>query len=175
MTDIEFEYADYCVSELRDSFPSPSSVDWRNKKRLNLDERLDNRQQAEILAILEADNWIERYQQSRMFRLQKSKIEILKEYSSYSNYRKSSDKENQLLKSSFNDKSQLETEVLKLQKESLEYLTTIRDKEEIIRNLEIRLKRIELIKQYKWFIGFILTACTILGAFLDRILQMIWP
>lgn len=72
-------------------------------------------------------------------------------------------------------KEQLETEILKLQKDSLEYQLTIRDKEEIIRNLEIKLKRIELIKQYRWFIGFILTACTVLGVLLDRIWQMLWP
>ena len=72
-------------------------------------------------------------------------------------------------------KEQLDSDVLKLQKENFEYLKTIRDKEEIIRNLEIRLKRIELIKQYRWFIGFILTACIILGGLLDRLIQMLWP
>jgi len=70
---------------------------------------------------------------------------------------------------------QLDTELKKLQKKSLEYQETIRDKEEIIRNLEIKLKRIELIKQYRWFIGFILATCTTLGVLLDRIWQMIWP
>ena len=54
-------------------------------------------------------------------------------------------------------KDQLETEILKLQKDSLEYQLTIRDKEEIIRNLDIKLKRIELIKQYYWVLGIILT------------------
>ena len=68
-----------------------------------------------------------------------------------------------------------ENELKRLQKDSLEYQLTIRDKEEIIRILEIKLKRIELIKQYRWFIGFIVTACTILGVLLDRILQMLLP
>jgi len=72
-------------------------------------------------------------------------------------------------------KEQLDVELKKIQKESLEYQKTIREKEEIIRNLEIKLKRIELIKQYRWFIGFILTACIVLGGFLDRLIQMLWP
>ena len=82
---------------------------------------------------------------------------------------------NLMQQAKLDSKEQLETEVLKLQKENLKYLTSIRDKEEIIRNLEIRLKKIELVKQYRWFIGFILTSCTILGVLLDRLLQLLWP
>nr|WP_319998731.1 hypothetical protein [uncultured Draconibacterium sp.] len=49
-----------------------------------------------------------------------------------------------------------ENELKRLQKESLEYQSKIRDKEEIIRNLEIKLKRFELIQKWKWLIGLLI-------------------
>jgi hypothetical protein len=126
MTELEFEYADYCINKLRDSDQAADDIDWQNRKTHRYDDRLSNKEIEEVRAILVAEKWIERYQRTTMYSLNKSKLTILKEHGSYSNYCKFLDKENQLLKSSFNDKLQLETVVLKLQKENLEKSSKIR-------------------------------------------------
>ena len=59
-------------------------------------------------------------------------------------------------KSKTDKKEQLETEVLKLQKDSLEYHVTIREQQDRIRDLEEQTKLIELLKGYWWVGGIIL-------------------
>jgi hypothetical protein len=120
MNDIEFEYADYCINKLCESIQSADDIDWIDRKTHRYDERLNNKEQEEVRAILVEDKWIERYKQSTLYSLNKSKLPILKEHGSYSNYCKYLDKEYQLSQSKLNNKVQLETEVLKLQKENLE-------------------------------------------------------
>ena len=51
------------------------------------------------------------------------------------------------------EKEKLKTKNLELQNENLEFAQTIREKEAKIRDLEFKIKRIELLKQYWWFIG----------------------
>lgn len=126
MTDIEFEYADYCINKLRESVQAADDIDWQNRKTHRYDDRLSNKEIEEVRAILVAEKWIERYQRTTMYSLNKSKLTILKDHGSYSNYCKFLDKENSQLKSSFYDKLQLETDVLKLQKENLEKSSKIR-------------------------------------------------
>lgn len=63
-------------------------------------------------------------------------------------------------------KEQLETEILKLQKDSLEYQLTIREQQDRIRNLEEQNKFIELLKGYWW----VLIICLGIG----RLLGMLW-
>lgn len=63
-------------------------------------------------------------------------------------------------------KEQLETEILKLQIDSLEYQLTIRKQQDRIRNLEEQNKFIELLKGYWW----VLIICLGIG----RLLGMLW-
>ena len=86
MTDIEFEYADYCINKLNSSYPGPADIDWFDKKSHRHDERLSNKEQEKIRAILIEENWIEIYHRSEMYILQKCALTILDKYKSYSNY-----------------------------------------------------------------------------------------
>lgn len=63
----------------------------------------------------------------------------------------------------------LKTKNLELQNENLEFSQTIREKEAEIRNLEFKIKRIELLKQYWWFIGL----CIFLGGLLKELWDII--
>jgi len=63
-------------------------------------------------------------------------------------------------------KEHAETEILKLQKDSLEYQLTIREQQDRIRNLEEQNKFIELLKGYWW----VLIICLGIG----RLLGMLW-
>lgn len=86
MTEIEFEYADYCVNKLSMSYPKGDDLDWIDSKSDKYDERLSDKEQEKILAILVGENWIERYQHTRMYILQKCALTILDKHKSYSNY-----------------------------------------------------------------------------------------
>jgi hypothetical protein len=68
-------------------------------------------------------------------------------------------------------KGQLETEILKLQKDSLEYQLTIREQQDRIRNLEEKTKFIELLKGYWW----VLIISGGIGAVLLELLDKIVP
>jgi hypothetical protein len=68
-------------------------------------------------------------------------------------------------------KAQLETEILKLQKDSLEYQLTIRGQQDRIRNLEEQIKTIELLKGYWWVLLICLGIGTYIGTLLDKWLQ----
>jgi hypothetical protein len=62
--------------------------------------------------------------------------------------------DNELIRQAkLDSKAQLETDILKLQKESFEYQLTIREQQDRIRNLEEKTKFIELLKGYWWVIG----------------------
>lgn len=146
MTDLEFEYADYCINTLRNSCQAFDDIDWRDQKSQKYDERLNYKQQAEIRAILSGQGWIEKHSTLELYRLNNSKTVFLIEHGSYSNYCKSLDKETQLLKSKLADKLQLETEVLKLQKENLEKSSKIRlDVFEIVNRQPILNYRISVV------------------------------
>ncbi|MBW8326583.1 MAG: hypothetical protein K0M50_17595 [Prolixibacteraceae bacterium] len=68
-----------------------------------------------------------------------------------------------------NEKLDIELKIL--QKEKLEYESTIRDKEETIRSLTIKLKRMELFKQYYWLLGIILA----FGIGIGKLWDIIFP
>jgi hypothetical protein len=68
-------------------------------------------------------------------------------------------------------KEQLETEILKLQKDSLDYQLTIREQQDRIRNLEEQNKFIELLKGYWW----VLLICIGIGAGLLEFWDTIVP
>ena len=162
MNDIQLKYADHCIDKIFAAYPKSDSLsNFFNGSRFDAYEF--------VISILKRDSFIERV--GTQYKMTDYGHETIETHGSYSNF--INQKNIRQLVSE--QKEQLDTELKKLQKESLEYQETIRDKEEIIRSLEIKLKRIELIKQYRWFIGFILTVCTILGALLDRIWQMLWP
>ncbi len=65
-------------------------------------------------------------------------------------------------------KGELEIENLKLQNENLEYKRTIREQNEIITKLEIKLKTIELIKAYWW----VIIASIGIGIFIRKLWDM---
>jgi hypothetical protein len=67
-------------------------------------------------------------------------------------------------------KEQLETEILKLQKDSLEYQLTIRGQQDRIRNLEEQNKFIELLKGYWWLLIICLGIGTYIGTLLDKLI-----
>jgi hypothetical protein len=69
------------------------------------------------------------------------------------------------------DKAQLETEILKLQKDSLEYQFTIREQQDRIRNLEEQNKFIELLKGYWW----VFLICIGIGAGLLELWDIVVP
>ena len=68
-------------------------------------------------------------------------------------------------------KEQLETEILKLQKDSLEYQLTIRGQQDRIRNLEEQNKFIELLKGYWWLLIICLGIGRLLGMLWDKVFQ----
>ena len=73
-----------------------------------------------------------------------------------------------LKKEKTEQKEDLETELKTLQKESLEYLKTIREQSDRIRNLDEQIKILSLLKQYWWFIGI----CITFGVYLKDILEI---
>jgi hypothetical protein len=76
-----------------------------------------------------------------------------------------------LQQAKLDSKDQLETEILKLQKDSLEYQLTIREQQDRIRNLEEQTKSIELLKGYWWALLICLGIGTYIGTVLDKWLQ----
>lgn len=67
----------------------------------------------------------------------------------------------------------LKTKNLELQNENLEFSQTIRKHEAAIRDLEIKIKGIELLKQYWWFIGLCIFSGGILKEFIDLLIANI--
>jgi len=77
----------------------------------------------------------------------------------------------------FNDENELKLLQLinlKLQNENFEFSQTIREKEAKIRDLELKIKGIELLKQYKWFIGICIFVGGILWQLLGLLIEYIW-
>ncbi len=97
--------------------------------------------------------------------------EIIKTYGSLSKYLDIIEESKAKEQAKLDNKEQLETEVLKLQKENFEYSQTIRNQEARIRNLEEQNKFIELLKGYWW----LLLICIGIGAGLLELWDIVVP
>lgn len=114
MTDIEFEYADYCIATLQNSGTTPIDLDdWFNH-RGHRDERLNPKELKYVRSILYENKWIIRDSEIELYSLNGNKVEILRKSGSYSNYCKHLDKETKILKSKSDKKEQLETKIAEL-------------------------------------------------------------
>ncbi len=151
MNEIELEYADYLINKLQNSIQPADDTDWRDNK-LRYIEKLNNKGIDDVIATLESEGWIKRHQSSSMFSLDKQKISVLREYGSYSNYYKIlQQQKDQHIKD-----IDLQRRINELQNESLEYQKTVRERDDKIAKLDIKLKRLELIQKWWWLISIIL-------------------
>lgn len=87
-----------------------------------------------------------------LFKLSTSAKDLIDSYGSYSNYIES---QNQGI-SNYQEVKELERKKLELQNENLEYQQTLRDRNEKISKLELKLKRFQFIEKWWWLITAIL-------------------
>ncbi|NOU18377.1 MAG: hypothetical protein HOO91_12545 [Bacteroidales bacterium] len=153
MTDNQLKFADDSIKELHNSYPNYCFLN-------HIKTDLEYKEKKRIIGILESDGWIRN--EDNVSYLREEKLSILDKHKTYSAYYKHILEEEDFNK----QKSQLEADVLDLEKDKLNYTKTIREQESTIRNLEIKLKRIELFKQYWWLLGGILGAGITIGTLL---------
>jgi len=153
MTDNQLKFADDSIKELHNSYPNYCLLN-------HIKTDLEYKEKKRIIGILESDGWIRN--DGNVSYLREEKLLILDKHKTYSAYYKHIHEEEDFNK----QKSQREADVLDLEKDKLNYTKTIREPESTIRNLEIKLKRIELLKQYWWLLGVILAAGIAIGTLL---------
>lgn len=97
--------------------------------------------------------------------------DIIDTHGSLSKYRNIIDETQVREQSKLDEKEKLDTEILKLQKENLEYQLTIRGQLDRIRNLEEQNKFIELLKGYWW----VFIICLGIGACILKLWDKLMP
>jgi len=101
-----------------------------------------------LTRVLEENSWIKPSSNNGMYRVTSKTIEIILQYGSYLNFRKSENEYNDRQK----EIEDLNYKVSQLQADNFEYKTTLRDKDKKITSLDLKIKRLELIQ--KWWLVF---------------------
>lgn len=142
------EFIDYSLKWLYDKDNEYGSdfqtISYNYKKMHGID--YDDDFCEKLTRVLEKDALIEPSSNNGMYRVTSKAIEIILENGSYLNFVKS--------KNEYIDRQKeiedLNFKVNKLQADKLEYQITLRDKEAIISDLDLRVKKWSLFKSYWW-------------------------
>lgn len=162
------DYLEYVLEILNSDISRGFNIDdimiFYNKKA---DRKIDRKSQLHFERLYE-NKYIERTGNSRLYRIKPEIKSIIDEYGSLSAHLELIEKERLKNENEESELKKLQLKNLELQNENLEFSKTIRDKESKIRELEFKIKKIELLKQYWWFIGI----CIFLGALLKELLDI---
>lgn len=169
---MEMEYLNYleCVlKSLSNNFERGLNIDeimsFYNK---NSDQKITRSDQKHFEELYE-NVYIHRTGTSRKYRILPDIKSIIDKYGSLSARIEFIEKERLKKESEESEFKRLQLKNLNLQNENLEFSQTIREQEAKIRNLELKIKGIELLKQYWWFI----LLCIFLGGFLKEPLDIL--
>jgi hypothetical protein len=154
MEENELKYADHCIELLLDAYPVGISLSMKF-------DGINEKEAKIVIANLKVDNLIER--KGIRTKLTVDGYTKLKKFKSYSDYKK----HQSALSKIDTEKENIDFELKKLQKESLEYQKTIREKDEEIKTLtkenliiQTKLNKWGLFKIY-WWISVTILAITV--------------
>lgn len=157
MTELQLRFADHCIDQLFNAYPGKKSLSKRFEN-IEYDEAII------VINILKDKGFTIR--EGVRTRLTTWGYEIIQEHGSYSGYLKAIDENKRESKV----KQGLETENLRLQNEKFTYEQTIREQEELIRELQLQLTKLNLLQKY-WWVIFISTSIGIaIRGLLDKAL-----
>lgn len=169
---LKIDYLDYleCVlkilsSDITRSFDIDEIKLFYNK---DSDIKIDNNAQRHFERLYE-NKYIERTGNSRRYRIMPLAKSIIDNHGSLSAHLELIENERLKKENEESELKKLQLKNLELQNDNLEFLQTIRDKESKIRELEFKIKKIELLKQYWW----VMLVCIFLGGFLKELLDRI--
>lgn len=162
------EYLECVLKSLSNNYSKGLNIDdimsFYNK---NSTEKIDYEAQRHFEKLYE-NKYIERTGNSRIYKVKPEIKVIIDNYGSLSTYLELLENERLKKENEENELKELQLKNLELQNENFEFSKTIRTQESKIRELELKIKGIELLKQYWWFIAL----CIFVGGILANILNL---
>lgn len=160
-------YLEFVLKCLSNNFSKGLNIDdimsYYNK---NSTEKIDNEIQRHFERLYE-NKYIERTGNSRIYKIIPEIKVIIDNYGSLSAYLELLENNRLKKANEENELNGLQRKNLELTNEKLEFSKTIRTQESKIRELELKIKGIELLKQYWWFIGLCLLAGGLLAELIN--------
>lgn len=161
------DYLEYVLKNLNENFSRGFNIDdiksYYNKAS---SEKIDNETQRHFEKLYE-NKFIERTGNSRVYKIIPEIKVIIDNYGSLSAYLELLENERLKKENEDNELKKLQRKNFELQNENFEFSKTIRTQESEIRELELKIKGIELLKQYWWFIGLCIFAGGILAELIN--------
>lgn len=162
------DYLEYVLKNLNENFSRGFNIDdiksYYNKAS---SEKIDNETQRHFEKLYE-NKFIERTGNSRVYKIIPEIKVIIDNYGSLSAYLELLENERLKKENEDNELKKLQRKNFELQNENFEFSKTIRTQESEIRELELKIKGIELLKQYWWFIGL----CIFAGGILAKLINL---
>lgn len=163
------DFLDFSLTKLNEIYPKGKTI--RNLVSMYKQEKGIHIKNESQIHFIELYNYIHITQvgDSSTYRISAETKEIIDAYGNFSSYIKQNNISQLEKEKEEKELKKLQLKNLELQNENLEFSQTIREQEAKILDLEIKIKGIELIKQYWWFIGL----CILIGGTLKEVLDLL--